>query len=62
MTAIAGTADHSLSIADATKAAYASDWRAFTGWCSTSGYRTISASAETVIAYLAFMASAFRPA
>lgn len=75
MTAIAETAGHSLSIADAarvqealdnsisdaTKAAYASAWRAFTIWCSTSGYRAIPAPAETVIAYLTFMASAVRP-
>ncbi|MCC3299693.1 site-specific integrase [Arthrobacter caoxuetaonis] len=49
------------SISDATKTAYASDWRAFTGWCSSSGYRPMPALAETVIAYLTFMASAVRP-
>jgi len=48
------------SIADATKTAYASDWRSFTQWCGTSGYRAMPATAETVIAYLTFMASAVR--
>ncbi|MCC3292404.1 site-specific integrase [Arthrobacter sp. zg-Y1110] len=48
------------SISDATKTAYASDWRAFTEWCLTSGYNPMPATAETVIAYLTFMASSIR--
>lgn len=49
------------SISDATKAAYASDWRAFTEWCRGSGYQALPASAEVVIAYLTGMAAAIRP-
>lgn len=49
------------SISDATRAAYASDWRAFCEWCRASGYRPMPAAAETVIAYLTGMAAAIRP-
>lgn len=49
------------SISDATKTAYASDWRAFTEWCRGSGYSPMPASAEIVIAYLTSMAASVRP-
>lgn len=59
----AARVQHSLdnSISDATKAAYASDWRSFLEWCRGSGYQALPASAETVIAYLTGMAAAIRP-
>jgi site-specific recombinase XerD len=44
--------------ADATRRAYASDWRLFTAWCEVRALASLPASPETVAAFLAAQADA----
>ena len=45
-------------LADATVAAYRSDWRAFTSWCAAHGHQPLPATAQTVAAWLTEHAAA----
>jgi hypothetical protein len=58
-TAIAAAAEFiAASKADATRKAYASDWRDFAAWCADHGLVDLPAAAATVAAYLGTLASA----
>jgi hypothetical protein len=46
------------SKADATRRAYASDWRDFAAWCADHGQNELPAAPATVAAYLSALASA----
>jgi site-specific recombinase XerD len=48
------------SKADATRAAYASDWRDFESWCSEHGFIAMPAEPENVAVYLSSLATAGR--
>jgi hypothetical protein len=48
------------SKAQATRAAYAADWRDFEAWCAVHGLRTQPAAPETVALYLSALASSGR--
>jgi integrase len=48
------------SSAEATRRAYASDWRHFTAWCEAHKVGALPASGESVAVYLADMAGAFK--
>jgi integrase len=45
---------------EATRQAYAADWRAFTAWCGATGLPSLPAPAATVAAYLAHLADSGR--
>jgi site-specific recombinase XerD len=51
------------ALSAATRAAYASDWRAFEGWCADRGVDALPASPASVAGFLAAMAErGLRPA
>jgi Phage integrase, N-terminal SAM-like domain len=56
LTSAAGYATEEKSIA--TRRAYRSDWRHFSGWCASMSASTLPAAAATVAAYLAALADA----
>lgn len=50
------------SVAPATRKAYRSDWRCFTGWCARHGLCPLPAAPETVALYIADLAETKTPA
>ncbi len=48
------------SMADNTRRAYDSDWRAFEAWCQARGFRAMPAAAGTVLAYITDRAGALK--
>lgn len=49
------------SQAPATRRAYVSDWRRFSSWCAGEGLVSLPATPDTVAAYIADAAAAYRP-
>lgn len=51
---------HEHARADATKRAYAADWRHFEAWCMARGLESLPAAPETLVLYLAAFAGQFK--